>query len=58
MNNIRWIVNTLLQSLGAEQRFAQPEKGHVRAGYTTNKGRGQSKTRRKMAKQSRRINRR
>ena len=38
----------------------QPEKpkGHQRAGITTNKGHGQSKTRRQMANKSRRINRR
>jgi hypothetical protein len=30
---------------------------HIRAGFTTNKGRGQSKARRKMAAKSRRINR-
>lgn len=33
-------------------------KGHVRAGITTNKGRGQNKARRKMANESRRRNRR
>ncbi len=33
------------------------KRGHVRAGITTNKGHGQSKARRQMAKQSRRANR-
>jgi hypothetical protein len=33
------------------------EKTHTRAGFTTNKGHGQSKARRKMAAESRRRNR-
>lgn len=37
---------------------AAKPKGHQRAGITTNKGHGQSKTRRQMAARSRRINRR
>lgn len=34
------------------------EKTHTRAGFTTHKGQGQSKARRKMVKESRRRNRR
>jgi hypothetical protein len=43
-----------------QQSFEESEqkpRQHVRAGFTTNKGHGQSKQRRKMAAKSRRINR-
>ncbi len=36
---------------------AELPRAHKRSGVTTNKGHGQSKARRKMAKQSRRANR-
>ncbi len=39
-----------------EQVQTKPGK-HTRAGFTTNKGHGESKQRRKMANKSRRINR-
>jgi hypothetical protein len=45
----------------AETPFKQEEKErsktHIRAGITKNNGRGQSKTRRTMSRNSRRINR-
>jgi hypothetical protein len=40
-----------------EPEYYNGRKLHKRAGYTTNKGNGESKARRKMAKRSRRINR-
>lgn len=50
---------------GDEVDFTEPkdfiqmpwEKGKIRAGFTTNKGNGEGKKRRKMAAKSRRINR-
>ncbi len=40
------------------EEMAEPQRTHIRAGFTKNHGHGQSKQRRKMAAKSRRINRR
>ncbi len=47
---------TLAERLRLPWLSKQPGS-HVRAGYTKNKGQGQSKTRRRMADKSRRRNR-
>jgi len=46
-----------LDELPVEEAAAARPKTHKRAGYTTNKGHGQPKARRKMAAKSRRVNR-
>lgn len=53
------MVTALLKLLQQATRKPEFDRGkHVRAGYTKNKSLGESKARRKMAKESRKRNRR
>lgn len=46
-----------MEEMTIEEAFKVTKKGKTRAGFTTNKGHGTSKARRKMASKSRKINR-
>ena len=57
MKEMGEVVEEVMEEMTPEEASKQTKKGKTRAGFTTNKGRGTSKARRKMARQSRKMNR-